>query len=428
VVELAVAGLPPTSNSNRYTIFSAWTKYNAMTVLDRSSSVRRRQSLGLAILLGLMALAVGCPVRDLPPPGPAAETSDRGATDLVSTRSLDQSSEQPTELGDWVDRVLRANRDNRKLSTEVNAAWQIMHGVLAYGQQLSIATSAGPQAAVPYMLSGGSARGFELRGGDWFDVPASGTAPTTRVRGVVAELQPGSKIGQGHRDQWVAYMARCGLSGEDTVVTSDGTLTLDGWVRQIQWDVPRNFEQEFSWTLTALVAHRPTTDRWKARDGLDYSIESLLQSEIRQLSPSSACGGSHRLCAIAGALNQHRQDGHSVIGVWAEADHLVKLAIEQAKDFQNADGSFSSHYFERPGWSLDLATALGTTGHVFEFLAVAASDEVLDQPWVKSAARFLCRTLEQTAELDLECGALYHALSGLAIYHQRLQPPAQPQT
>ncbi len=383
-----------------------------MTVLSRRLPVRRWRSVGFAILLGLTS---GCPVRELPPPveaQPAAHPDD-GAAPITSTAS--SSGIDRSDLQQWIPQVLRANREHRRLSTDVNAAWQIMHGVLAYGRDLEITTASGPQPAVEYLLGGGAARGFDLRGGDLF----AGGPAQEQLRGLVAELQPGEKIGQGHRDQWLAYMAGCGLKPADVVVTRDGPLTVAGWIKQIQWDVPRNFEHEFSWTLTALLAHRPTTDRWTARDGRDYSIESLLESELRELSPSNACGGSHRLCAIANALQKHRQAGQPIIGVWADANQLVNLAIEQTREFQNADGSFSSNYFERPGWSVDLVEALGTTGHAFEFLAIAGDDELLRQPWVESAARFVCRTLEQTAELDLECGALYHALSGLSIYHQR---------
>ncbi len=390
-----------------------------MTELANFVIIRRCQSFGL---LALLSVAIGCPVWELPPT-PQGDVTPMGssASERVTNRSAAGSSESLDELNQRVTQVLRSNRENRRLSTDVNAAWQIMHGVLAYGRELMVFTPAGPQPAVEYLLSGGAARGFELRGGDAFETEGAGDAPASSLRGVVAELEPGSKVGQGHRDQWLAYMGRCGLSDDDQVMTSDGPLSVAGWIRQIQWDVPRNFENEYSWTLTALVAHCPTTARWKARDGREYNIESLLQSELNQLAPTNACGGSHRLCAIASALDQHRQDGYPMIGVWAEAEQTVGLAIQQAKEFQNDDGSFSSHYFERPGWSLDLATALGTTGHVFEFLAVAASDEVLREPWVQSAAHFLCHTLEQTAELDLECGALYHALSGLAIYEQRMR-------
>lgn len=424
-----------------------------MPLFVDATAVRRWRPAGLLILL---VFTLGCPVRDLPPevvpaepaitssaaPAPSAaddaaapdEVLPEDAAALVTaaapSNSPSNSPAEPPEVHVWVQQVLQANLDNRVLSTDVNAAWQIMHGVLAYGRDLTIHTPTGRQPAVTYLLGGGAARGFELTGGQWFDIPADQNAADQnaadqkaaggRRRGLVAVLDPGAKIGQGHRDQWLAYMARCGLRDDDEVVTRDGPLSIAGWIEQIQWDVPLNFEQEFSWTLTALVTHRPTTARWVARDGRHYSIESLLESELRQLSPSSACGGSHRLFAIANSLNRHRQAGHPITGVWAEADHLVQAAIAQTRAFQNADGSFSSHYFERPGWSLDLSAALGTTGHVFEFLAIALGDHELQSPWMQRAARFLCRTLEQTAELDLECGALYHALSGLSIYHERI--------
>jgi hypothetical protein len=372
-------------------------------------------------------------VRDVPPEPPlvavtaeqanaAAPETGEAANELVTSRSAADSSKSLRAVNERVARALQSNRDNRRLSTDVNAAWQIMHGVLAYGNDLQISTPSGPQPAVKYLLTGGAVRGFELRGGDTFQVESADGTPATQLRGVVTDLDAGSKVGQGHRDQWLAYMARCGLTDDDVVMTSNGPLTVAGWIRQIQWDVPRNFENEFSWTLTALIAHRPTTERWKARDGREYNIESLLDSELQQLAPENACGGSHRLCAIASALNEHRKAGHAIIGVWAEAQHVVQLAIDQAKEFQNDDGSFSSYHFERPGWSLDLATALGTTGHVFEFLAIAVSDEALGERWMQAGANFLCRTLEQTAELDLECGALYHALSGLSIYEERTRP------
>lgn len=381
--------------------------------LKRHTIVRQIGPLGL---LPLVILMIGCPT---------SRVDDSAVTLVVTSFSpaIDETAtdvETATEaLHGRVSETLKTNLQSRRLATDVNAAWQVMHGVLAYGRDFSVATASGPQPAVAYILGGGPIKGFLLRGGDKFEIDGR------TVRGVVAELDPGQKIGQGHRDQWLAYMARCGLEPADVVVTTDGPLTVQGWIRQIEWDVPRNFEGEYSWTLTALLAHRPTTHRWTARDGSDYSIESLLTSEVGQLAASNACGGSHRLCAIAAAVNRHRDAGQPITGIWADAALVVELAIEQARDFQNADGSFSSHYFERPGWSPDLVTMLGTSGHVFEFLAVAGSDDLLREPWVEKAAHSLCDALQRTALIDLECGALYHALSGLAIYEQRIRKTQQ---
>lgn len=398
----------------------------ALQRMNSTNTLRLKYRGGLLLALGLLA---GCPLGSTElwrePPELAAEISNAGfvpaagatgeaseATDSSEEIGTPLSAEDP--LRRRIGETLRANREGRELSTDRHAAWQVMHGILAYGRSFQVQTPGGPQPAVEYALGGGGLKGLVLRGGDRFETP-EGT-----IRGIVAEMDPGQKIGQGHRDQWVAYMARSELTDADMIQTLDGPLTLEGWLRQIEWDVPLNFEREYSWTLVALVTHRPTTHVWTARDGRSYSIESLLQTEINQLGPDSACGGSHRLCSIATAVQARRAAGLPVSGVWEDAEALVSLAVDQVRDFQNADGSFSSHYFDRPGWSLDLTTTLGTTGHAFEFVAAAGDDALLQEPWVRRAAETLCDILERTAQLDLECGALYHALSGLSIYHSRL--------
>ncbi|MGV3486551.1 MAG: ADP-ribosylation factor-directed GTPase activating protein isoform b, partial [Planctomycetaceae bacterium] len=325
---------------------------------------------------------------------------------------------------------LAANLQHRQLSTDTHGAWQILHGVLAYGRDFKIRGPEGEVVAIDYLLRGGTVKGFELRSGDRFDDAdvtataknAGGTVQdeAAETRGIRTELDPGSKLGQGHRDQWLAYMAACKLPPDQVIQTLDGPRRIALWVRQIEWNVPLNFEREYSWTLLSLLPYRQTSHRWTARDGNDYSIESLLRSEIDQLSPDSACGGSHRLVAISTALNHRKAEGAALTGVWADAQELVDNAISQALEFQNDDGSFSSNYFERPGWSLDLATAIGTTGHTLEFIAVGGDDSIIGDQAVKDAAAKLCEQLEQTSHVDLECGALYHALSGLQVYRRRL--------
>lgn len=108
---------------------------------------------------------------------------------------------------------------------------------------------------------------------------------------------------------------------------------------------------------------------------------------------------------------------------WAVARSVVADAVASARRFQQPDGSFSVHSFERPGTSVDVIARLGATGHVFEVLAVALDDEELAAPWIRRAAERLVVLLEQTSDLDVECGALYHAAHGLALYRRRICPP-----
>jgi hypothetical protein len=60
---------------------------------------------------------------------------------------------------------------------------------------------------------------------------------------------------------------------------------------------------------------------------------------------------------------------------------------------------------------------------VFEVLALALDDERLAEPWVARAAERLVSLMEQTADLDVECGGLYHAAHGLALYRHRICAP-----
>ena len=125
--------------------------------------------------------------------------------------------------------------------------------------------------------------------------------------------------------------------------------------------------------------------------------------------------------SFAMSLNKRRSEGKPVVGVWADADAIVADAIRMARRNQNPDGSYSIAYLHRPGWTRDLGETLGTTGHVLEFLALAASDATLREPWVERSVRRLCQVLHECEQIDLECGVLYHALHGLAEYQRRIE-------
>jgi hypothetical protein len=339
--------------------------------------------------------SAGCPLSEDPIPP------------LVSTAQSKETIE------DRIARTLEGNRVHRQLSTQTHGAWQILHGVLAYGDQFSMLTPTGEKPALPSLLAGEPIDGFEPEQGDAFGEPAR--------RGLRMAVQPTTKVGQGHRDQWLAYLAQCGLPFETELRSGDHVYTLDDWLLQAQYDVPLNLELEFSWTLIALAAFRPSDHQWTARDGEQYSTALLLESELQQDLPLSACGGTHRLIGIAVSVRKRRAEGKPMSGVWADAERVLAEAIKSARENQNPDGSYSADYLHRPGWTRDLGETLGTTGHVLEFLAFAASDETLREPWVERSAVRLCQVLEQCTDVDLECGGLYHALHGLQEYrHRRL--------
>ncbi len=333
---------------------------------------------------------------------------------------LDEASDDESlsddELRDLIDSVLVFTHEHRQLNLKDHAAWQILHGALAYQQDFLVTDGEKSVSAVDHILSGGYMKGWTTRPGIVLD-------EASNRRGLVAEIESGTKTGQGHADQWLAVLAQCELDGATPIQVGNQTYTLQDYVDQVKWDLPRNVQSEYSWTLIGLTSYIPTNAAWKASDGKQWSIERLVDIEAGQALQSSACGGTHRLIGMSMALNRHIAQDGKVQGAWKKADDVISKAIQDAKQYQNADGAFSSNYFARPGASPDLAAALGSTGHTLEFLTLSLTEKELRQPWMRRAVIHLCRLFEQTESVPLECGALYHAAHGLVLYRLRMFGP-----
>ncbi|HTN75490.1 MAG TPA: ADP-ribosylation factor-directed GTPase activating protein isoform b, partial [Pirellulaceae bacterium] len=196
-------------------------------------------ALSAIVLSGL--LLVGCQ-----PPQPVTKVTEVSLT--------------TDELRDRIDSELDFGRDQRRLNTKDHAAWQIIHGALAYERDFLIDANGRTVRAIEYAMNGGEMKGWSLQRGDLLD------ADTQRY-GVRSVLELGSKVGQGHPDQWLGYLQDCDIKPEEKILIDGQTYTVNDWVEQIERDVPRNPNQEFSWTLMTLTKYRPTTHKWIASDG-----------------------------------------------------------------------------------------------------------------------------------------------------------------
>jgi hypothetical protein len=312
------------------------------------------------------------------------------------------------ELRGRLDAVLEATRQ-RHMEATTHAAWQVMHGALVYGRDLIIKDPDGNLvSAIDYLFAGGEMQGWNLR-------PAE--------RGVHCLLESGSKTGQGHRHQWIGYLALSPAElAPDTLVRVAGRdYQFSDLLSQAQWECREGMEA--SWTVMALSAYLPIDAEWQASDGETWTIERLVAMEAAQNIAESACGGTHRLTAITAALNRYLAEGRPIEGGWADAQAVIERHVQMAREYQQPNGAFSTSYFVRPANNIDAQTLIGTTGHTLEFLAYALSDEELRQPWVRRSVEFLVEMFEKTEQIDLECGALYHAAAGLAVYRSRVFGP-----
>jgi hypothetical protein len=334
--------------------------------------------------------------------GPTAANPPAGSTGRLATATLCTR----------IDSALAHVRSARLLDADVQGAWQVVHGILAFGAELPLEHDGTVSPALDYLLSGGRLTGWLLRPG---------------TPGLIAVVEEGSTMGQGHPDQWLGYLSQCGVDADgpgglplDTRLTVAGRpFTLADLLAQAQHDIRPG--QEATWTLMALAAYLPTDAAWIAGDGSKWNVERVVRMEAEADIFGAACGGAHRLYGLAAAVAARRTSGLPIApdSGWAEAEAVLEDAIDRARMFQQADGSFSIHSFERPGTSPDVFARLGATGHVFEVLALALDDDRIAEPWVTRAADRLVTLLEQTADVDVECGGLYHAAHGLSLYRRR---------
>ena len=338
--------------------------------------------------------------------GTAARSADRQASPPPPS-----AAGRPT-LCDRIDSALAHARDGRRLDAGVQGAWQAVHGILAFGPAFTFSVDGVETRAVDHLLGGGVLTGWALRPGR---------------PGVVAVVEEGSTMGQGNPDQWLGYLSQCGVDADGPgglplaapLVVAGRRFTLADLLAQAQHDIRPG--QEATWTLMALSAYLPPDAAWTAGDGERWTVERVVAMESAADIFGAACGGAHRLYGLAAALSARRTAGLPIAAGsgWEQAARVLEDAIDQARRFQQPDGSFSIHSFERPGTSPDVFARLGATGHVFEVLALALDDDRLAEPWVARAAERLTTLLEQTADVDVECGALYHAAHGLALYRLR---------
>jgi len=314
------------------------------------------------------------------------------------------------ELAARVDSAIKVTGD-RILDIDVNNAWQVVHGILAYGPDLKMKVKGEELSALRFLFDGNTMKG-------WNVYPAA--------HGLEAEMSPGRAEAQGHPDQWIGYLSQCGVTIDDPiVVTVKGekqTHKFRELLEQAKWNVYEGMEA--TWTLMALAEYSsddftPIFGTWKNSRGQDWTLEKLTDMEAQAGIEGAACGGAHRLYALAQAVKLYKKTGKPLEGGWAKADKLVKDSIKKAFEFQQPDGGFSTGRFQRTGISADADERIDSTGHVFEVLAYALDDEELKSEAFTRSAMFLTKKIDETKLIPISCGGLYHGAHGLMIYRDR---------
>ncbi|HET6425634.1 MAG TPA: hypothetical protein VFG20_18235, partial [Planctomycetaceae bacterium] len=226
---------------------------------------------------------------------------------------------------------------------------------------------------------------------------------------------------EGHPSQTLALMSESKLPLDYKFKIGNETVTISDFLNSTMMEV--NPREEITWVLWALINYVKVDTQWVNQWGQAWSIESLVQHQVRARVEGGPCGGNHGLFVLVRARDKYLADGRPLRGVWLEADQKIQRYVQIARSLQNQDGSFSSEFYEGRGHSRDMNERFNTTGHTFEFLSIGLTNAQLNEPWVRSAATVLANELYQHRRAQPDCGPLYHSLNALMNYRDRLRPP-----
>lgn len=311
-----------------------------------------------------------------------------------------------------VDRAIDVS-SNRFLTIDHHSPWQILHGLLARRQAFVIKRNDKLVRAIDWVSNGASYQGKPL-----FQVTSHGGRAQPYTQPYEFE---------GHPNQFLAILSMSQLPTKHRFQAGEGSVTVADLIKHAQATV--NDREEITWTLWALSHYLPPETRWMNTEGEPWSIERLVQIQTGESSDAAACGGTHGLFALTSARNAYQRAHRGQLrGAWLEADQKIQRHLEEARLYQNDDGTFSASYFTGPHQSYDFSERAETSGHTLEWLVLAASREQLQSPWVRRGVTAIASDLTRHADESIQCGPLYHALHGLVIYRERTRqtPPSPP--
>ena len=299
----------------------------------------------------------------------------------------------------------------RLLNTTDHTPWQMMHGLLGLRQDILI-----------------SHNGQTINGLEWIQTgPMFKNEPWFQKTSHGGHAHPFNHPYwfEGHINQSLAILAMCNLPLDTQFGTPQGPITMRDMLKNAQ--MTANAKEEVTWTLWALATYLPSDAEWINDKGERWSIERLVLLETgKQVGgPTSPCGGTHGLFALARARNVYLKTGKPLRGVWAQADQKIQKYIRTIQSQLNKDGSLSSNFFRGRDYKQDFDKRMASNGHLLEFLMVALPQERLKEQWVRNAIEATANDLKNNRKAYVSCSPLYHATDALTIYLERVLPQHQ---
>jgi hypothetical protein len=279
--------------------------------------------------------------------------------------------------------------------------WAVMHAILPFGVEAELVGGNRRVNAIGWMCYNGMCKTQRI------------FQPTQA--GFRTNLGPGV---QGHEGQFLAILAQSKVAADYPLKVGNRSYTINDLVRYEMATCKNNSELTFK--LIGLSYYLDQNQQWKDNEGGTWNLEKMVGQELDQPIVGAACGGTHRLMGLTFSLMQHKQAGLPVDGHWYRSEQYLNDFVQYTFTLQNADGSFSTEWFEGRGSDPNVEKKVQTTGHILEWLIYTLPDDQLDSPQVVKALRFLLGSIGANPSRDWPIGPRGHSLRALALYDQRV--------
>ena len=294
-----------------------------------------------------------------------------------------------------------------RLNSRDHNPWELMHSIIAYGVRSEV-HEGGPDG-----------RTINAIGCLCYNFPCHGYRLLDVQEGrLVARKGVGM---QGHHGQLLAILAQSHVPVDYSLMVGDRKFTVADLVESEKLSCETGMELTFK--LIALVHYLNGDAKWRNAQGEAWSIPRLIKEEIQAPIVGAACGGTHRLMGLSYAVHKRRDSGRPLDGEFRRAKIYTDDFHAYTFKLQNADGSFSTEWFQNAGSAPDLGRRLQTTGHTLEWLAYSLPTEELTAPRMVRAVDYLSGILLADTQRQWEIGTLGHGLHALALYDQRVFKP-----
>lgn len=354
-----------------------------------------------------------------PPEGDAEPSADELATTdepadqepLETVEPLKPLTRNQIYLRNKLRKVL-SHYYRRPLNSRQHDAWEAMHGMLAYGLHSRIRA--------------GGPRGESMTAIGWLCYNNPCKRKQIMRLNSEGEIRAQYGVGlQGHMGQFLAMLAQCDVDRTYPIRVADREFTIEDLIESEKDTCYPNTELTFK--LIGLMHYIPSDAQWVNDRGESWSIERLIEEELKQPIRGAACGGTHRLGGLSLAVKKREARGESVDGAFQKAAQFTHRYEQYAFRLQNSDGSFSTEWFRGPGRERDINRRCRTSGHLLEWILYQVDDDQLTNFRVVKGVNYLTNLLYSNSTNEWEIGPLCHALHALSLYDQRVfQPHDEP--